>query len=412
MKTLIVIIYIILLSSCQHNLASFSTDLYAPLSNPPLIKNNIFLGGFSGLVFIKNPTPNTLDFYGITDRGPNGDGFKYASTVNGQLKKYFARTFLLPDFQPRIVKLKIQDNATTFTQEILLKNPDGSKMTGLPNRENGDDEFPMDYNNKKMSYDLNGIDSESLAIDQNGNFWIGEEYGPSLLKFNNEGKLIKRFAPEDSYQPKDIKFLNEKYGAKFFITNLPKIYKKRMINRGFEAMTIFNNKIYAMTQSSLTTKNNDTGLSTFIRILEFDIASETVIGEYAYTLDNSLHKLGDLCVGSDGTFYLIEQDGNLGNKSFRSIFKFRLDGATNFLTLKIESNLEELDSETILKIITPVKKELALNLTQKGFHYVEKLEGLTLIDEHTFATINDNDFGVENSEISNQIKSIIGIFHF
>jgi hypothetical protein len=412
MKSLLLLLTIFLLCSCQHNLAPLTSDFYAPVNNPPLVKNSIYLGGFSGLTYIKNTDPEGLSFYSLTDRGPNGDGFKYATTVNGHLKKYFARSFLLPDFQPRIVKLKIKNNETIVSQEILLKNPDGSKMSGLPNRDNGEDEFPMDFNNKKISFDLNGIDSESLAIDKNGYFWIGEEYSPSLLKFNKDGILIKRFAPQNSYQPKDAKILNEKYGINFFIMNLPEAYNRRAINRGFEAMTIFNNKIYAMTQSSLITTSDDSSKSLFIRILEFDLDTEKVIGEYAYIMDSATRKLGDLCVSQDGSFYLIEQDGNLGNKSFRSIYKFRLDGATNFLNMDIEKKLELVNNEVVLKTITPVKKELTLDLVKRGFHFVEKLEGLTLIDDHTFATINDNDFGIENGEINNQIKSIIGIFHF
>ena len=62
-------------------------------------------------------------------------------------------------------------------------------MSGLPNVDPrggawNSDEFPLDRDGKEIPFDEFGIDPESLAVDGAGNFWVGEEYGPSLLKFD------------------------------------------------------------------------------------------------------------------------------------------------------------------------------------------------------------------------------------
>jgi hypothetical protein len=44
--------------------------------------------------------------------------------------------------------------------------------------------------------------------------------------------------------------------------------------------------------------------------------------------------------------------------------------------------------------IRPVAKTLFVNLAEAGYHMVDKVEGLALVDENTIALINDNDFGI------------------
>jgi len=379
------------------------------LENPPALttdhQSQLRLGGFSGLFYDKNSIPTEPEFFTVTDRGPNGEPFKYKEI-------YTARVFFIPDFQPRIVHLKIKNKTLEVIKQIPLFNPDGSKISGRPNRSDTSDEFPLNIKKEPLEFDLNGLDTESIAIDDKGHFWLGEEYRPSILKFDKNGKLLKRFVPKNSFTKEETNSLQKKYGKSFLVAHLPEIYNQRMLNRGFEAMTIYKNKLYAMTQSSLALNEKKKSESSVIRILELDINTEKITGEYIYLMKNQKIKLGDMAVTKSGELLILEQDGVVGQDGYRSIFKINLQNATNILDLKLSKHPENMTDEEIQKSLKPVGKELLLDLVKEGFNFAEKVEGLTLIDDQTLAVMNDNDFGIENGEVTNNNKTNLEIFGF
>ena len=59
-------------------------------------------------------------YWTVTDRGPNGE--------IGD-----ARTFLVPDFTPTLVRIKVQDPSITVDEAVPITTPDGDPVTGLPN---------------------------------------------------------------------------------------------------------------------------------------------------------------------------------------------------------------------------------------------------------------------------------------
>lgn len=402
--------------SCQHKSIEMKTNTYFSLENSPLLEEDptqkIHLGGFSALHFIPTSDPLNPEFFAVTDRGPNGESFRYSVMTGGKSVRFMARTFLAPKYNPKILRLKIKDHQIHVLQEIPLLNPNGTQMSGLPNREETQDELPLDSNNQKLQYDLNGIDSESLTVDSQGNFWIGEEYRPSLLKFNPKGQLLKRFSPANSFTQAELKKIHQQLGSEILEMNLPEIYNQRMLNRGFEALTRYQNKLYAMLQSSLALNDKLVSDSRIVRILEFDLESEKVTGEFVYLLNNEKNKIGDMTVSKNGILYILEQNGVLGSNGFRSIFSVHLKTATNIHNKNYTKEPESMAESEFLKNISPVHKELTLDLAKVGFNDSEKLEGLALIDENTFAIINDQDFSVVNGEVSEKVKTKIGIFKF
>jgi Esterase-like activity of phytase len=57
----------------------------------------------------------------------------------------------------------------------------GKPVTGLPNTE-GRDEVPYDYSAQtKLHYNPNGMDIEGLVRTSAGDFWLCEEYSPSIV---------------------------------------------------------------------------------------------------------------------------------------------------------------------------------------------------------------------------------------
>ena len=154
-------------------------------------------------------------------------------------------------------------------------------MTGLSNLKDID-ETPYDYAAKEvLPFNVNGLDTEGLVRTDAGDFWIADEYGPSLVHVDRSGKVVKRYIPEG------VKL----DGADYPIAPvLPAIYAKRKINRGFEGLALSADEktLYLLLQSPLLNPDKNIGdASRNTRVLLFDIGSEKVTAEYAYRFEAS-----------------------------------------------------------------------------------------------------------------------------
>ncbi|OIP74954.1 MAG: hypothetical protein AUK48_08655 [Oscillatoriales cyanobacterium CG2_30_44_21] len=367
--------------------------------------DDILLGGLSGLFFVGTAENGNLKFVANTDRGPNGE----ATAQN--------RPFLLPDFQPEIVSFEL--NRTTGKIEITkrtgLFRADGvTKLTGLPNLQAGvggtaytDEvgvEIQADDSLKILENDPLGADVEAIAVDAKGNYWLVDEYRPAIYQFDVNGKLLDRFIPigtaAATADPTD------NFGTEV----LPEVYAQRRNNRGFEAVAIEGDKLYAFIQSAIDNPDSDTDTtskgSRNLRILEFDISTKVVTAEYLYILDNitgtgtaKTDKIGDAVSLGNGKFAVVERDDRSDDTSNKFIYEIDLKNATNvndpdnLTDLPDNRTIEQLSpAELIAAKIKPVDKTLIANAAKFGYTGVEKLEGLALIAPNTYALLNDNDF--------------------
>ncbi|MFW9260733.1 phytase [Nostoc sp. CALU 546] len=360
---------------------------------------DILLGGFSGLYFQGFAANGNLKFVTHTDRGPNGE----PDGVN--------RPFLLPDFQPEIVSFEL--NRTTgeinITKRTGLFRQDGTTpLTGLPNLQavgNGlayTDEIAVDLDSNVLANDPLGADLEGIVIAENGDYWLVDEYRPAIYHFDVDGKLIDRFIPQGTATASDP----DQPGRTFGTEVLPEVYAQRRNNRGFEAVALEGDKLYAFIQSPIDNPdvaNDATSRSSLnLRILEFDIVTKQVTGEYLYRLEGlpATDKIGDAVSLGNGKFAVIERDDNGTSAGNKLIYQIDLAGATNInnpanFTLPADKTIEQLTSaELATANITPVTKSLIANAAQLGYTGVEKLEGLALVAPNTLALLNDNDFNV------------------
>jgi hypothetical protein len=366
---------------------------------------DIFLGGFSGL-FYQGLASNSgnLKFITLTDRGPNG---------TDQAGK---RPFALPAFQPEIINFELnpQTGTIAITQRIKLTDSSGKPITGLPNLQAGatglayTDEIPIDTTGKTLTNDALGADVEGVVVAPNGDYWLVDEYRPAIYQFNNQGKLLNRFVPAGTAVA-----VGKPLGT-FGTEALPAVYAQRRSNRGFEAIALEGNKLYAFIQSAIdnpdSTGDTTSRNSRNLRILEFDVTTSKVTGEYLYLLDDitgsgnaRTDKLGDAVSLGNGKFALVERDDRSGVDANKLIYQIDLKGVTNInnaatLKLPVGKTIEQLSpTELTAAGITPVSKRLITNVAQAGYTGVEKLEGLALIDANTLAIINDNDFGITDT---------------
>jgi hypothetical protein len=349
-------------------------------------------GGFSGLQFIAQEPTGDLLFWTITDRGPNG----LETKKDGKLY----RPFLMPGFHPSIVKLRANkaERSLEVVESIPLKNSTGEFLTGFPpkNSEGSASKFEIavDVNMNSLSVQGLGIDSESLAIDSEKHFWVGEEYFPSISEFDPQGTLLAHIQPA------------KKPGVKLNKNEIPYEYRLRKMNRGFEALSYFNNRVYFMTQSPLGFETKPR----FIRIGVFNTKTRLYEAEYLYPLEgDSADKIGDMQMLNAKQFLVIQQNGEVGPQSVHLVYKVDLSKATNVLSLKLSKPPELTSDRAFPRGFKYATKSIALDLVKEGYSDFEKVEGLAVLDDSTVAVVNDNDFGVDGGRLIFR-PTALGIF--
>lgn len=363
---------------------------------------NIDLGGFSGLWFDSiDATTGVITFLANPDRGPN------CEPVNVDGDAALERPFPLPSYQPRICTITYNPatNAVALTGQILLRKPDGTPMTGLPNvlgQAAGlayTDEQPCDLFGAPLTLDPLGGDLEGVVRTADGNLWLCDEYRPALYEFDATGLMLNRYVPAGS----------NAFGSVLGTEAFPAVYAQRRENRGFEAMALWNGFIYCFVQSPLdnpdVTNDANSKTSRNVRIAKFDTVSRSVVAEYVYVLEGGASdKLGDACAYAPGKFLVVERDSAVGAASLKKIFEIDLAGATDISTLPpaIAGPGGTLDKMTPAQLaaagIVPVSKRVHVDLAAVGYAAVgDKVEGLAMRDPSTLFVINDNDFNMQGT---------------
>lgn len=347
-------------------------NLKVPYSGKETIFKKGFKTGVGSAITVKNVDENgELEFYALTDRGPNGDIPTYLKNQKSVPGKFFPS----PKFTPMIGILKTKGNeSAVLVDRIEIKDKDGKKITGLPlptGKIGSTGEIALDMNMNELGYDINGLDPEGIAVDKNGNFWICDEYGPFIVQLDSQGKILQKFEPGNG---------------------LPEVLKYRVPNRGFEGLTIDEKgNVYATVQSTLDIEGKTKDKATFTRVIKLNPETKEV-ETFAYPLDkgykkNSAAKVGDICSLGNNRFLVIEQ-GKQNGEMQNLIYEVDFSSVTDITELE---NLEENSSQKNIKF---GKKKLVLDLRNYGWT-AEKAEGITILpNRKTVVVINDNDFGM------------------
>ena len=348
------------------------------LQNPPSIGKSssgqeFFLGGFSGLRYVGKSDDGRYRFVSHTDRGPNAQEIEQGKTIK--------RPFALPDFQPRILYFLVDPKKGQWEieRQILLKRPDRKPLSGLPQRIG--QEVPTNLPGRILPFDPYGLDLEGIGIAPDGSYWMVDEYGPSLVKFSVDGKMLEIMKPG---------------------SGLPKILEQRRLNRGFEGAAIYGNRFYAILQSPLDNPVSDGAAnskkSQVVRILEVDLAKKRTLGQFAYLLDaDKADRVGDLAFDGVRSLLVLEHNGKSGKKSYKRVYRANLTLATN---LQLVSDriagpggaLEGWDTDRLKASgIQVVEKEEVVDLDRLGITE-EKVEGIEIVENEWLVVLTDNDF--------------------
>jgi hypothetical protein len=385
------------------------------------------LGGFSGLAYEGTTRDGKLKFIAHTDRGPNAE-------PTGIL-----RPFLLPKFTPRLVRFTLDPGTGHFdlTQQIPLLRSNGQSLTGLPNtalssdpNQAYNDEVAVDLFGKEVGKDPLGGDFEAIVVDDDGSFWLADEYRPAIYHFDTKGRLIERLIPIGTHAAAGLAVPAPGKAGVFGTEALPATIAQRRQNRGMEALAEFDGKLYAFVQSPIrnpaTLGNAALNALRNVRVVEFDPLTRAT-RQFIYEMDNPpstgeldtrADKIGDAVASAIGEFYVVERDDDAVSKDelatiTKKIYKFVLADATDVSSLDtlypvvrggttVTLSLDQMTAAELVAIgVKPIAKRLHVDLATAGYAGVEKVEGLALLDNGKLAVINDNDFGVAQIVVDN-----------
>ncbi|MBB3283863.1 esterase-like activity of phytase family protein [Mitsuaria sp. BK037] len=394
----------------------------------------------SGLAYKGRNVDGALEFWGITDRGPNGDSPSAPRPDTGAAAT--TKMFPAPSFAPSIGVITLGKDGAVITSLNPLKNPDGSKVTGRPlpfGAVGNSAEVPLadtlKFDQTKGNFDANGLDSETLVPDAaNKVFWTSDEYGPFIVKIDTASfQVVKRYAPGTT------------------AGSLPEVLKHRRPNRGMEGLTMdaATGRLHGFLQSPIdpvdaagkslevvdsadldqdgktTDKVKVRDFAQFARWIEFDPKTETS-RLYAYPLSYPLAakgekwdrnrtgsaKLGDLVSLGNGRFIVIEQgaDSTGAVRNFLMLVELPAE-ATDIAAIGTELERNSIDGVTASAVtwakVVKLKKTVLLDLNAAGWK-AEKAEGLAVVDGNTLALINDNDFGLKSTLVDAKGKLLAG----
>ncbi|MBR7794353.1 esterase-like activity of phytase family protein [Undibacterium sp. FT147W] len=370
----------------------------------------------SGLTFKGKAADGSLEFYGITDRGPNGDGPKVPNSVvtTGATGTSDAKFFPSPSFTPSIGLISVGKNGATLKSSMPIKFSSTINASGLSiaaGKVGSSGEVPL---NDAMKYDATskttfsdyGLDTESVVLDTaRGVFWVSDEYGPFILKIDmNTGIILKKYQPGTG------------------TADLPAVLLKRRANRGMEGLSLDagTGKLQGFIQSPLddgkasykvpgaTVATNESikDYAKFNRWVEFDPTTEKT-KLYAYPLDSTMYasgktggaKLGDLVALGGGKFIVIEQGAGVDGKIFNRLMLVQITtDATDIAAMGTDLEKSSMTGAAVNGVnyanVVTLKKTVLFDLNGAGW-LAEKAEGLALVDDYTLALVNDDDFGLK-----------------
>jgi len=368
-------------------------------------------GGFGSGLTSRAGEPGTV--WAACDRGPN-------LKIKTAIERYGLSRFesyegnkdakIMPrlDLGPAIAELRIGSDGVDFVRTFRIARSDGSLLSGLPIPASGHAECEpaLDLDGKTIEPDAGGMDSEGIAYIPGGGFWVSDEYGPSLLRLDPEGRVEVRLLPAG------VSLNGAGYPCE---SSLPAIAARRKLNRGFEAISLSpsGRSLFVTFQSPLAHPDEDAHeKARHVRIWRLDGKTGAFLAQFAYRLDDpetflrddakekvkrSDLKISEIAALGEDRLLVLERASET-----TKIYAVTLGRGHALAEQHLDENarptLEELSAGSSFGL-PQLGKELIFS-TDHAPEVAADLEGMVVLSPTQLLLVNDNDFGTEGAETS------------
>ena len=354
-------------------------------------------------------------FWGVGDRGPNIKPDVAADRYGtGHLRPLAAldgaKIMPLPSTGPALARFQIVGDAVILEAVVDITDTHGAAISGLPVPYSPHAEFEpiYDLSGAPLPTDPNGADTEGITAMPDGSFWIAEEYGPSLLRTDRNGRVMVRWVPQGLGASFD--------GATYPVVEaLPAIAAARKLNRGFEASAAASNgsSLYVAFQSPLAHPDREAHeRSRHVRIWQLNADNGALLAEYIYPLDDPDSFLRDADAGKVGCDDIkiseiqLTPDGNmlvleritLSTKIYRVALRPDARAPTALAHPDTRPTLEQMSRKDLKAADISVLDKTLMFSSDDHPEICADLEGMILLDTDELLLSNDSDFGIEGAE--------------
>ena len=261
------------------------------------------------------------------------------------------------------------------------------------------------------------FDTESFQL-AGGALWIGDEFGPFLIKADMKGKVLAVF---DTLV--DGKVVRSPDHPAVTTPGAPGGAVDFQVRRskGFEGMAASKDgsKLYALLEGALwdvTRKANENlDGKDYLRVLEFDVKSQSWTGRHwKYLLEGNSHAIGDFNMIDDTTGLIIERDNGEGmadkacpegqkrTDCFHDIARFKRVYKVELTDANAGGPLRKIGYIDLLNIADPAKlARKPLNNGVLAFPFFT-IENVDIVDSAHIVVGNDNNLPFSSSREPNQ----------
>lgn len=225
------------------------------------------------------------------------------------------------------------------------------------------------------------FDPESFARLANGDFWVGDEFGPFMLHFNSKGELIS--APIATPQLQGLQLNRSAYVQS---PNNPLLTGEANLggSGGFEGMAEIDGKLFPLLEKTVDGDPEFT-----LRLYSFDPADKR-FSEFVgyYPVDNHQGKanaIGDITAINQHQFLVIERDHfQAGNATFKKVFLIDINN----------KDAEGKFTKTLVVDLLNIDDPEDLNQDGSTTYTMPfvTIESIAVVDEQHLLIANDNNY--------------------
>ena len=270
---------------------------------------------------------------------------------------------------------------------------------------------------KKRYLTGSDFDTESFQF-AGGALWIGDEFGPFLIKTDVKGKVLAVF---DTLV--DGKAIRSRDHPSVTTPAMPGGTVDFQVRRskGFEGMAVSKDgsKLSAMLEGALwnapAKANESLDGKDYLRVLEFDVKSESWTGRHwKYVLEGNHHAINDFNMIDSATGLIIERDNGEGTADkacpegqkrtdcFHDIAKFKRVYKIELTDASLGGPLRKIGYIDLLNIADPsrlARKPLNNGLLTFPFFTIENVD---VVDATHIVVGNDNNLPFSSSRDPNK----------